>query len=91
MLAHQDRTRVVTDDRRKALATKNLRIQATFLVDGFVAGSWAVKTSRGTATLTLSSFEPLAKAVKEELAAEAEALLAFTEDGATPRVAFERR
>jgi hypothetical protein len=91
MLAHQDRTRVISDDRRKALATKNLRIQATFLVDGEVAGSWAVKASRGTATLTLSSFDPLAKGVEEELAAEAEALLAFTEDGATPRVAFARR
>jgi DNA glycosylase AlkZ-like len=91
MLAHQDRTRVITEDRRKALATKNLRIQATFLVDGVVAGSWAVKTTRGAATLTLSSFEPLAKGVKDELAAEAEGLLAFTDDGAKPRVAFARR
>src|SRR5688500_8911745 len=64
MLAHQDRTRVSTDDRRKALATKNLRIQATFLVDGEVAGSWAVKASRGTATLTLSSFAPDRKSTR---------------------------
>jgi hypothetical protein len=91
MLAHQDRTRVIADDRRKALATRNLRIQATFLVDGTVAGSWAVKTSRGTATLIFSAFEPLAAAVKEELAAEAEALLTFTHDDATPRVEFARR
>jgi hypothetical protein len=91
MLAHQDRTRVITDERRKALATKNLRVLATFLVDGVVAGSWAVKTSRGTATLTLSAFAPLAKRDKDALAAEAEALLAFTHDDLTPRVEFTRR
>jgi hypothetical protein len=91
LLAHQDRTRVVDDARRKALATKNLRVQAVFLVDGFVAGSWAIERKRGTATLTLSAFERLAKPVKDELAAEAEGLLAFLEDGATPRVAFAQR
>jgi hypothetical protein len=92
LLAHQDRTRVIADDRRKALATKNLRIQATFLVDGFVAGSWAVERKRGSATLTLSAFERLAKPVKDELAEEAEALLRFLDDGdATPRVAFAQR
>jgi hypothetical protein len=91
LLAHQDRTRVIDDARRKALATKNLRVQATFLVDGFVAGSWAIERKRGAATLTLSAFERLAKPVKDELAAEAEGLLAFLEDGATPRVAFAQR
>jgi hypothetical protein len=91
LLAHQDRSRVIADERRTALATKNLRIQATFLVDGEVAGSWTVKTGRGAATLTLSSFQRLAHDVKDALAAEAEALLAFTHDGATPRVAFTTR
>jgi Winged helix DNA-binding domain len=93
LLAHQDRTRVIADDRRKALATKNLRIQATFLVDGFVAGSWAIAGKGGKATMTLSAFEPLDKAVKEQLAAEAEALLRFLDDGTAgpPRVAFAQR
>jgi hypothetical protein len=92
LLAHQDRTRVITDERRKALATKNLRVQATFLVDGFVAGSWAVERKRGSATLTLSAFERIPKAVKDELAAEAEGLLRFLDDGdAKPRVAFAQR
>ena len=93
LLAHQDRTRVVDDDRRKALATKNLRVQATFLVDGFVAGSWAIETKRGAATLTLSAFEPLSKRVRDDLTAEAEALLRFLDDdgAAAPRVAFAQR
>jgi hypothetical protein len=91
LLAHQDRTRVIEDDRRKALTTKNLRVQATFLVDGFVAGSWAIERKRGAATLTLSAFERLAKPVKDELATEAEALLRFLDDDGTPRVAFAQR
>jgi len=92
LLAHQDRTRVIDDERRKALATKNLRIQATFLVDGFVAGSWAIAGKGAKSTLTLSAFARLAKPVKDELAAEAEALLRFLDDGAAaPRVAFAQR
>ena len=89
LLAHKDRTRVITDERRKALATKNLRVKATFLVDGFAAGSWSTTRKRGAATLTIAPFERLAKPVKEELAAEAEALLAFAEpDAAERRVEF---
>jgi Winged helix DNA-binding domain len=90
LLAHQDRTRVIADERRKALATKNLRIQATFLVDGFVAGSWAIERERGSSTLTLLAFERLAKPVKDELAAEAEALLRFLDEG-DGKVAFAQR
>ena len=92
LLAHKDRTRVIDDDRRKALATKNLRVQATFLVDGRVEGSWAIERKRGTATLTLASFGALNKAVKDELAAEAEGMLAFLgEDADKARVAFAQR
>jgi hypothetical protein len=82
LLAHKDRTRVIADEQRKSLATKNLRIKATFLVDGFVAGSWSVARKRDTATLTLAPFERLPRGVADELVAEGEALLRFAEDGA---------
>ena len=88
LLAHADRTRVIDDAHRKALVTKNLRVKATFLVDGFVAGSWAVRSSSDTLTLTVSPFAPLAKGAAEELAAEAESLLGFLDEAATPRVEF---
>jgi len=92
LLAHKDRTRIVAEDRRKALATKNLRVQATFLVDGFVAGSWAIARTGRAATLTLSAFERIPKPVQDELAAEAEALSAFlADDGEPARVAFAQR
>ena len=85
LLAHADRTRVITDEHRKSLATKNLRVKATFLVDGFAAGSWTTARKRDTVTLTVSPFAKLPKGARDELAAEGEALLAFADDTAAKR------
>jgi hypothetical protein len=38
ILSHADRTRVIADEYRKAIASKNGMVPATFLVDGFVRG-----------------------------------------------------
>jgi hypothetical protein len=81
LLAHKDRTRVIADEHRRSLTTKNLRVKATFLIDGFAAGSWTIARKRDTATLTLEPFGKLPASAKEELAAEAEALLRFAEEG----------
>ena len=91
LLAHKDRTRVITDERRKSLATKNLRVKATFLVDGFAAGSWSMARKRDTATLTLAPFERLPRAVATSSPPRREALLRFVEqDAAKHRVEFSR-
>ena len=37
VLAHDDRSRVIADEHRPLVTTKNLRVKATFLVDGVVA------------------------------------------------------
>jgi hypothetical protein len=79
LLAHDDRSRIVAGEHRAGLVTKNLRVRATFLVDGFVAGTWTVKRTKRKATLTAAAFGRLPGAAKRELEAEAEALLAFTE------------
>ena len=73
LLAHQDRTRVVDDARRKALATKNLRVQAVFLVDGFVAGVWRVEGGR----VVTEPFSPVPRPVRRELEDEAGLLGVF--------------
>ncbi len=39
ILSHGDRTRVIADEYRKAIASKNGMVPATFLVDGFVQGT----------------------------------------------------
>lgn len=85
LLAHKDRTRVVADEHRGSLTTKNLRVKAVFLVDGFVAGTWTSARKRDTATLTLSPFAKLPKAAAEELRAEGEELLGFAEPDAAKR------
>ena len=42
MLAWDDRSRVIAAEHRPLVTTKNLRVQATFLVDGVVAGTWTI-------------------------------------------------
>jgi hypothetical protein len=79
LLGHKDRTRVIDDEHRPKVVTKNLRIHPTFLVDGFVAGMWQVKATKKKATLTLEPFVKLTKNVQKELADEGEALLRLAE------------
>lgn len=77
ILSHADRSRVIADEHRKALASKNGMVPATFLVDGFVRGTWKTERSRGKATLLIEPFEPLAKNDRDALAEEGEQLLQF--------------
>jgi hypothetical protein len=78
--------RLVAAQHRPRVFLSALRIAPTFLVDGFVAGTWGIETRRGTATLTARPFGKLAKADRDALTAEATALLAFIEPDATPVV-----
>jgi hypothetical protein len=82
VLAHADRTRVISDEHRPEVVTKNLRIKATFLVDGFVAGTWSIERKRKAATLLLAPFGRLRKRDEKALAEEGEALLRFAEPDA---------
>lgn len=83
VLAHQDRTRVLPEEHRATVTTKNLRVRATFLVDGAVAGTWAMARKGRRATLTLEPFgRAPARAVRAALVEEAEALLRFAEPDA---------
>jgi Winged helix DNA-binding domain len=82
VLAHDDRSRVIADEHRPLVTTKNLRVKATFLVDGVVAGTWTIAVKRKVATLTLAPFGTLTKKATKELQAEGEALLGFAEPDA---------
>ncbi|WP_437931320.1 winged helix DNA-binding domain-containing protein [Sorangium sp. So ce291] len=89
LLAHDDRTRIIADEHRgRILLSANLRILPTFLVDGFVAGTWTVERKKASAALVLAPFEALSRAAREQLAEEGEALLRFVEEDAG---AFEVR
>ena len=82
VLAHDDRTRVISDEHRKGLTTKNLRVRATVLVDGTVAAFWKLEKARGTATIVIDPLVRLRAAERKAALAEAEALAAFVEPGA---------
>ena len=77
ILSHADRRRVVADDHRKAIASKNGMVPATVLVGGFVCGTWKTERARGKATLVIEPFEPLPKKDRDALSEEGERLLAF--------------
>ncbi|GIH94655.1 winged helix DNA-binding domain-containing protein [Planobispora siamensis] len=83
VLAHADRTRLMAEEYRPRVTTKNLRVRATFLWDGLVRGTWQAETKRKTAVLILTAFEPLPEDAIAALTTEGEELLRFLEPDAT--------
>jgi hypothetical protein len=73
LLAHKDRTRVMSEDFRKTVIAKNGDVQQTFMVDGFVAGTWRHEDDR----VLLDPFEPLTRNARRELEDEAARLVAW--------------
>jgi hypothetical protein len=82
LLAHAKRQRIIADEHRPAVFTKNLRIKSTYLVDGLVAGLWTAEKKRGVATLTLTPFGKTLKKTATELEREGSALVRFLEPDA---------
>jgi hypothetical protein len=76
LLAFADRTRVLPERYRKTVIRMNGDVAQTFLVDGFVAGTWRVENGR----VVPEPFAPLSKAVQRELRDEAERLETFLSD-----------
>ena len=79
VMGHADRTRVIDDAYRKKIATNNLQVTATFLVDGRVAGTWKLERRKTAAALVMTPFERLSRAARAELEEEGQALLRFAE------------
>lgn len=85
VLSHDDRTRVIADEHRPRVVTKNLQVRATFLVDGFVAGTWKTERKKKSAVLLIEPFAKIDKKTMAALAAEGDALLRFIEEDAEVR------
>ena len=77
LLAHADRTRIVADEHRSLVFLSAGRVRATFLVDGFVAGTWKVEGRGGSARLVIEPFRPLPEEERQALDEEGERLLGF--------------
>ena len=78
ILSHADRTRVIAEEYRKAIASRNGMVPASVLTGGFVCGTWKTERSRGKATLEIKPFEHLPKRDRDALAEEGERLIRFT-------------
>ena len=72
VLSHKDRTRVLADEHRGDVIDGGW-VKSTFLVDGFVAGTWEVEDGR----IRLEPFAPLPRTARRELADEAARLEAW--------------
>ena len=72
VLGHDDRRRALSDEHR-ALVIEGGEVRATFLVDGFVAGTWSLEGGR----VSLAPFAPLPRAVRREVEDEAARVEAF--------------
>jgi len=83
LLAHDKRSRVIPDAHWSRVFLSGLRIAATFLVDGFVAGVWKVEKTRNAAALVIEPLEPLTEDARSGLADEAERLIWFVEPAAS--------
>jgi hypothetical protein len=77
LLSHSNRTRVVANEHRSKVYLPGLRVAATILVDGFVAGTWRIERKKAQATLTVTPFATLDAADQTSLAEEGERLVRF--------------
>lgn len=73
LLAFADRTRVLPEEYRKTVIRTNGDVAQTFLVDGFVAGTWRAEDGR----VVPEPFAPLSRPVRAELEEEASRLETF--------------
>ncbi|WP_116075707.1 winged helix DNA-binding domain-containing protein [Asanoa ferruginea] len=76
LLGHADRTRIISDQDRSAVMPGQARVRPTFLVDGRVHGTWALRDG----TVEVNPFRPLGADDQASLEAEADRLLSFTGD-----------
>jgi hypothetical protein len=76
LLAFADRTRVLPENYRKTVIRMNGDVAPTFLVDGFVAGTWRAEKGR----VSIEPFASLSRSVRRELEDEAAGLETFLAD-----------
>ncbi len=89
LLSHKDRTRIISEERRIAIGSRNGLFDATYLVDGMVAGTWTVETTKETATLTVRPFETHADEILDAIEDEAFGLMCLLAEGRERAVRFD--
>ena len=78
LLSHDDRSRIVSDEHyRRIISGNGMGSIGTFLIDGFVGGTWKTERARDEVTLAIKPFETLPKEDRDAVAEEGERLLHF--------------
>jgi hypothetical protein len=81
LLSHARRERILPEGTMSLLSLGN-GLKPAFLVDGFVAGTWKLRTARRSTRLEVKPFAPLPAAARRQLEDEGRRLLAFAARGA---------
>jgi len=77
--------RLLAGEHRSKVYQPGLRILATLLIDGQVAGTWKIARRKKTATLMISTFARLTSVARRAIEPEAAALLEFAEPDAAAK------
>jgi hypothetical protein len=83
LLSHADRSRVIDPAHRPYIASKNGMPPPTYLIDGFVHGTWRIDHAQHDVKLVLSPFSEIPSRHEAALIAEGESLLRFLHPDAT--------
>ena len=88
LLSHADRTRIIGDAHRKRMWKVNGLVDPSFLVDGYVAGTWKATPTRKEAMLDITPFASLEPSVRDDVEAEGLRLLRFLYPAAAAAIRF---
>jgi hypothetical protein len=77
LLGHADRSRIVTDENRRAVMSANGVGSAPVLVDGTMRAAWKLERGEGSALLRVQALGPVSSAEGREVEAEGQRLLHF--------------
>ncbi|MBA3586092.1 MAG: winged helix DNA-binding domain-containing protein [Chloroflexi bacterium] len=87
LLSHapKHRDRVIDDDHRAAVYSKNADVLPTFLIDGRVAGTWTLSRPSGGTAIVLRPFATLAVKERDALETETYRIMVLLDPGASDR------
>jgi hypothetical protein len=87
LLSHapKHRDRVIADEHRSTVFSRNADVLPTFLLDGVVAGTWSLARAEGHVSVMLRPFRRMARQQRDALVAETERVLAVLAGGAERR------
>ena len=77
LIAYQHRDRIIAARHRPSIYSKNAIVEAVVLVDGVVAGTWALERTKSDAILRIAPFAKLAPRDRADAASEGESLARF--------------